>query len=74
MCVCLCAPCREDRHGQVQVGPGPGCRGDGAQLPAHVGGAVHAVWTDAHAQWRVGALAFPYTPTECVESVFIHVQ
>lgn len=31
---------RQDRHGQVQVGPGSGCCGHGAQLAAHVCGAL----------------------------------
>lgn len=44
---------REDRHGEVQVGPGAGGGGDGAQLPAHVRGAVHALRFDPHSQRRV---------------------
>lgn len=45
--------CREDRHGEVQVGSGAGCRGNGPQLSAHVGWPVHALRTHADAQRRV---------------------
>ena len=53
-------PSRQDRHGQVQVGPGSGCRGHSAQLTAHVCGALHTLRPDTHPQRRVGPSRLPW--------------